>query len=77
MELKKQLATTKSWTNTWIYTTKQKKIENTISTNNNQRCKTKKNKINELILSATKTMEQQQERGWREEVLQDRVEVKC
>jgi hypothetical protein len=25
MELKKQLATIKSWANTWIYTTKQKK----------------------------------------------------
>jgi hypothetical protein len=56
MELKQQLATNKSGANTWINTTKRKMKQNTISTNNNQECKTKKNKmwrINELILSAT------------------------
>jgi hypothetical protein len=42
------------------------KKHNTISTNNNQGCKTKQNKmrkIHELILSATRSMEQQQGRA--------------
>jgi hypothetical protein len=57
--------TNKSGTNTWINTTLKIKY-NTISTNNDQGCKTKENKmrrIHELILSATRSMEQQQGRG--------------
>jgi hypothetical protein len=45
MELKQQLATNKSWANTWINTTKEEKNYNNISTNNNQGCKTKENKM--------------------------------
>ena len=76
MKLKQQLATIKSWANTWINTTKNKIKYNTISTNNNQGCKIKENKMwrtNELILSATRRLYGVVARigGWREEVLQD------
>jgi hypothetical protein len=65
MELKQQLATNKSRANTWININFKKK-HNTISINNNQGCKTNENemwRIDELILSATRSMEQEQGGG--------------
>jgi hypothetical protein len=62
MELKQQLAIKKSGASTWFNTTFKKK-HNSINTNNNQGCKTKKNemwRIDEYILSAIRSMEQQQ-----------------